>query len=147
LFAAGIGFTRVEDARRFVLETGCDWLSVAVGTIHGPFANLWKDEQKPQARLKLELVEQLSQATGIPLVLHGGSGVRQADLLEGVKRGIGKINVAYEIRQAYEAALRQTGSQAAAQEAVYQRTRWLIGEYYGWAGTRRRVTGPQEGQA
>jgi len=144
LFSAGIGFTRVEDARRFVQETGCDWLSVAVGTIHGPFANAWKDEKKPQARLKLDLVEELSQATGIPLVLHGGSGVRQSDLLEGVKRGIAKINVGTEIRQPYEITLRETGSVKAAQTAVYQRTSWLIGEYFGWAGTRDRVLGNQE---
>lgn len=139
LFSAGIGFTKVDDARRFVRETGCDWLSVAVGTIHGAFANLWKDEKKPQARLKLDLVEELSQATGAPLVLHGGSGVRQADLLEGVRRGIAKINVGTEIRQPYERAMRETGSVAAAQEAVYQRTSWLIREYLGWSGTRSRV--------
>lgn len=141
LFSAGIGFTKPEEARRFVQESGCDWLSVAVGTIHGAFANLWKDEQKPQARLKLDLVSELAQVTGVPLVLHGGSGVRQADLLEGVRRGIAKINVATEIRQPYEAALRAGGSVEAAQEAVYQRTAWLIREYYGWAGTRQRITG------
>jgi ketose-bisphosphate aldolase len=146
LFSAGTGFTKVEEARRFVQESGCDWLSVAVGTIHGPFANLWKDEQKPQARLKLDLVEELSQATGVPLVLHGGSGVRQADLLEGVRRGIAKINVGTEIRQPYEACLRNTGSVEAAQEAVYLRTCWLLKEYFGWAGDRARVLVPPSGR-
>jgi len=139
LFAAGIGFTKVDEATRFVKETGCNWLSVAVGTIHGAFANAWSAEEKPQARLRLDLIEQLSQATGIPLVLHGASGVRQADLLEGVKRGIGKINVGTEIRRPYEETMRTTGDPAAAQEAVYQRTCWLLREYYGWAGTRSMI--------
>ena len=141
LFAAGIGFTKVEEARRFVAETGCDWLSVAVGTIHGAFANAWENEAKPQARLKLDLIEELYRTTGVPLVLHGGSGVRQTDLLAGVRRGVGKINVASEIRKAYEEVLHQGGGPSAAEEAVYQRTCWLIREYYGWAGTRTKVTG------
>lgn len=141
LFEAGIGFTKVEEARRFVAESGCDWLSVAVGTIHGAFANAWENEAKPQARLKLDLIEQIHRATGVPLVLHGGSGVRQADLLEGVRRGVGKINVASEIRKAYEEVVRQGGSSSAAEKAVYRRTCWLIREYYGWSGTRTLVTG------
>jgi ketose-bisphosphate aldolase len=141
LFGQSIGFTKVEEARRFVQETRCDWLSVAVGTIHGAFANLWKDEKKPQARLKLDLIEQLRQATGVPLVLHGGSGVQRDDLLAGVKLGIGKINVATEIRQPYEAMLRESGSLVAAQDVVYRKTCWLISEYFGWAGNRAKLVG------
>jgi fructose-bisphosphate aldolase, class II len=38
LFASGKGFTDVEEARRFVQETGCDWLSVAIGNVHGAIA-------------------------------------------------------------------------------------------------------------
>lgn len=143
LFASGLGFTQVDEAVRFVQETDCDWLSVAVGTIHGAFANAWANEQKPAARLKLDLVEELSQATGIPLVLHGGSGVRQADVLEGVKRGIAKINIGSEIRKAYEAALGERRSIPAAQDSVYDRTCWLIRDYFGWSGTRGSVTGSE----
>lgn len=143
LFASGLGFTRVDEAVHFVQETGCDWLSVAVGTIHGAFANPWAHEQKPAARLKLDLVKALGQATGVPLVLHGGSGVRQADVLEGVKRGIAKINIGSEIRKSYEATLGETGSLPAAQGAVYDRTGWLIRDYFGWSGTRQLVTGIQ----
>ena len=56
------------------------------------------------------------------LVLHGGTGIRKEYLREAMKRGIAKINVGTEIRQAYESAFRETGTVAAAQEAVYQRT-------------------------
>jgi len=141
LFCTGRGFTRVDEAQRFVQETGCDWLSVAVGTVHGAFANAWQNQKKVEARLKLDLIQELSQATGVPLVLHGGSGVRQADLLAGVKCGIAKINVATEIRRPYETTLAETGSVEAAQEAVYQRTVWLLREYFGWAGNRRQIMG------
>lgn len=142
LYASGMGFTDVDEARQFVQETGCDWLSVAIGSIHGAISGVSKDQKKVEARLNLEHLEKLQQATGgIPFVLHGGSGVKQAYLLAAIKQGIAKVNIGTEIRQAYEAALRETGSITTAQEAAYQRTAWLIKEYFGLAGTRRLVTG------
>ena len=59
-------------------------------------------------------------------MLHGGSGVRQEYVLTAMKKGIAKINVGTEIRQAYEQALKSGGSVAAAQDAVYERTVSLI---------------------
>ncbi len=142
LYRTGMGFTNVEDAGRFVKETGCDWLSVAVGNIHGAVSAALKDKKKTEARLSLEHLERLRQAVGIPLVLHGGSGVRRDDLLAGVKRGIAKVNVGFEIRQAYEQALGASrGDVSAARDAVYQRTRWLIRDYFGVAGTGPTVAG------
>jgi ketose-bisphosphate aldolase len=126
LFASGRGFTDVAEARRFVAETGCDWLSVAIGNIHGAIAAGLRDQKKAEARLKLERLDELAAATGIPLVLHGGSGIRREDVLAAFHRGIAKINVATEIRQPYEQILRATGSIAAAQEAVYERTTWVL---------------------
>jgi ketose-bisphosphate aldolase len=139
LFASGLGFTDVDDAGRFVRETGCDWLSVAIGNIHGAVSGVLKDQKKVEARLNLDHLERLRQATGIPLVLHGGSGVKREYLLEAIKRGIAKVNVGLEIRQAYASALKASGSVAAAQDAVYERTSWLIREHFGVAGTRRLV--------
>jgi len=81
LFASGQGFTAVEEARRFAAETGCDWLSVAIGNIHGAISGLAKDQKKVEARLSLDHLAKLRQATGVPLVLHGGSGVRRDDVL------------------------------------------------------------------
>ncbi len=136
LFASGKGFTDVEEAARFVQETGCDWLSVAAGNVHGAISAVLRDQKKVEARLDLEHLKRLAQATGVPLVLHGGSGIRQEYLRAAVREGITKINIATEIRQAYERAWRETGSQAAAQEAVYERTCWLIRDYLGVAGSR-----------
>jgi fructose-bisphosphate aldolase class II len=141
LFESGRGFTDVEEARRFVQETGCDWLSVAIGNIHGAVSGAMKDQKKVEARLNLDHLESLRQATGTPLVLHGGSGVKQEYLLAAIKKGIAKVNIGTEIRQAYESELAESGSATAAQSAVYDRTAWLIGDYFGLAGTRALVSG------
>jgi fructose-bisphosphate aldolase class II len=141
LFESGLGFTDVGEAERFVRETACDWLSVAIGNIHGAISGTLKDKKKVEARLNLDHLERLRQATGIPLVLHGGSGVKREHLLAAIQKGIAKVNIGTEIRQAYESALRVSESVAAAQDAVYERTCWLIRDYFGLAGTRRLVTG------
>lgn len=134
LFASGRGFTPVADAARFVGETGCDWLSVAIGNVHGAIADGLRDQKKVAAHLKLEHLSQLAEATGIPLVLHGGSGVVREDVLAGIKRGIAKINIGTEIRQAYEAGLAE-GGVVKGQETCYERTRWVLRDYLGQSGT------------
>jgi fructose/tagatose bisphosphate aldolase len=131
LFASGKGFTRVDEARRFVAETGCDWLSVAIGNIHGAISEGFKDQKKIAARLNLEHLESLFLATGVPLVLHGGSGIPRDYVLAAFKKGIAKINIGTEIRQVYESNLKTTGKVSSAQTAVYERTCWLIDEYFG----------------
>jgi fructose-bisphosphate aldolase class II len=118
LFASGRGFTDPDEARRFVQETGVDWLSVAIGNIHGAIAGAARTAHKPEARLDLVHLRRIADATQIPLVLHGGSGIQQACILAGVKQGIAKINIGTTLRQAYEAA--RTNSIATAQQAVYR---------------------------
>ncbi len=130
MFASGEGFTKVDQAGRFVAEFGCDWLSVAVGNIHGAISDGLKDQKKIPARLDLDHVENLARASSIPLVLHGGSGIPREYVLASFQKGIAKINIATEIRQVYESALQSTGKVSAAQDAVYERTGWLIGEYF-----------------
>jgi fructose-bisphosphate aldolase class II len=136
LFASGMGFTDAEEAARFVRETGCDWLSVAVGNVHGAISGALRDRKKIAARLDLDHLDRLRQVTSVPLVLHGGSGVERQALLAAVQRGIAKVNVGTEIRQAYERTLRESGSVASAQDAVYERTGWLIRDYFGIVGIR-----------
>ena len=139
MFASGRGFTDVDDARRFVEESGCDWLSVAVGNIHGAISGALRDQKKVEARLNLEHLDALREATNVPLVLHGGSGVQREYVLEGVKRGIAKVNIGTEIRQAYEQAWREADSIDAGREATYERTCWVIRDYFGIAGTRDKL--------
>jgi len=139
LFASGKGFTKVDEAARFVRESGCDWLSVAIGNIHGSISDALKDQKKPDARLNLEHLQKLADATGIPLVLHGGSGVQQQYTLDAAKIGITKINVGTEIRQAYEKTLKATSDVVKAQQAVYDSVTYLVKDYYKIAGIQKQV--------
>jgi fructose-bisphosphate aldolase class II len=148
LFETGMGFTDVAEAKRFVQETRCDWLSVAIGNVHGAVSGALKDKRKVEARLDLGHLVRLRQVTGVPLVLHGGSGVKQKYVLGAISKGIAKINIGTEIRQAYETALRESGRVTAAKDAVYERTCWLIRDYFGLANTRNLVmsdTGKEHG--
>ncbi len=139
LFASGKGFTDPEEAARFVRESGCDWLSVAIGNIHGAISKAARDQKKVEARLALEHLARLAEVTRVPLVLHGGSGIRPEDLRRSFALGIAKINVGTEIRQAYEVGLRESGSEEKGREAVYRRTRSLLSETYRISGSRARL--------
>lgn len=118
LFASRKGFTAPDEARRFVAESGCDWLSVAVGNIHGAISAAGKQKEKPKARIDLEHLSVLNKAAGIPLVLHGGTGITPEYVRGGIGLGIAKINVATAIRQPYERLMNE--SIDSAREAVYQ---------------------------
>lgn len=145
LFESGRGFTDVEEARRFARETECDWLSVAIGNVHGSLSEALKDKQKVAARLNLDCLEQLRWATDIPLVLHGGSGIVRDYVLEAIQRGIAKVNIGTGIRQTYESALEETGRVAKAQDALHAHICHLVDDHYGLAGMRAKVA-PDPGE-
>jgi len=137
IFATKKGFTNLQEAARFVQESGCDWLSVAVGSVHGAVAESLKFQKKPEAKLDIAHIQALYEATGIPLVLHGGSGIKVEYIRRGIEAGIAKINVATEIRQAYLRALEKNPHDIpAAQEAVYQSVREITRDFLGVSGTR-----------
>ncbi len=139
LFSSGKGFTNTDEAKRFVEETGVDWLSVAVGNIHGAISGAAKDQKKVEARINIEHLNRLSQITKIPLVLHGGSGIKQESVLAAIQNGITKINVGTVLRQVYERELKEKGSVMAAQGAVYQEIENLIKNYYHIQGSATRL--------
>jgi ketose-bisphosphate aldolase len=120
LFESGKGFTDPDEAKRFVEETGVDWLSVAIGNIHGAISGAAKSQKKVAARLSIERLDAIREATNVPLVLHGGSGIQKSYVLDAVRHGIAKINIGTVIRQAYENAVAR--SVEAAQQAVYEAT-------------------------
>jgi len=124
LFASGKGFTDPEDAQCFVAESGVDWLSVAVGSVHGAVSKAKRTEKKVEARLSIERLDAIREVVGIPLVLHGGTGIRKEYMIESIKHGIAKINVGTGIRQPYEQA--RSTSIEAAQQAVYDATVWMV---------------------
>jgi fructose-bisphosphate aldolase class II len=77
--------TQVKDASSFFQHTGVDTLAVAIGNVHG----IYKSEPK----LQFQRLMEIKQAVGIPLVLHGGSGLTNSDFRRCISCGIKKINV------------------------------------------------------
>jgi len=128
LFASGKGFTSPEEAKRFVDETKVDWLSVAIGNIHGAVSKAALDDKKVAARLNIEHLEKISDAIGVPLVLHGGSGIVLDYIKAAIKKGITKINVGTQIRQAYESGMREDSIEKG-QQNVYDTVTALINDY------------------
>jgi len=118
LFASGKGFTDPAEARRFVRESGVDWLSVAIGNIHGAISEATRHQKKLEARLNIDHLDRIRAAAGVPLVLHGGSGIQKRFLLEAFRHGIAKINIGTAVRQPYEQNVQRSVGHA--QEAVYQ---------------------------
>ena len=129
IFAKKMGFTKVDEALKFVKESECDWLSVAVGSVHGAIADNLLDQKKPAAKLDVEHIQALRDALNIPLVLHGGSGIEHDYIVNGIKAGIAKINVGTELRQPYERAMREKNDVEYARECVYKRCRELIRDF------------------
>ena len=86
--------TSPEKAKEFVKKTNVDSLAVAIGNVHGIYA------QNPC--LDLDLLSKIKEKTkGTPLVLHGGSGISPNQFKKAIKRGIVKININTEIRKAW----------------------------------------------
>ncbi len=138
LFRSGRGFTDVEEAERLARETGVDWLSVAVGNIHGAISGAATRKKKLEARLNIEHLTKLSERVAIPLVLHGGTGIRLEYVREAVENGITKINVGTALRQAYEACLREGKEAASAQRAVARVVKQHLDDY-GAVGSSARL--------
>ena len=82
--AAGPVYTKPEEAAVFCHETGIDAFAPSFGTAHGIY--------KARPVLDLELVKEISEVTGLPLVMYGGSGVSPEDYRTGIKNGLRKIN-------------------------------------------------------
>lgn len=95
----GVQKTTVEEAVRFVKETGVDMLAPAVSNIHGMLANA------PEPKLDIELIKAIKEVVKIPLVLHGASGNSDEDIRAAIKAGINIIHINTEIRVAWREAL------------------------------------------
>jgi fructose-bisphosphate aldolase class II len=85
-------YTDPDEAEDFVKRTGIDSLAVAVGNAHGDY--------KFPPKLDFERIKTIAQRTGIPLVLHGGSGLADEDFRTAVKEGICKVNIFTDIDKA-----------------------------------------------
>jgi len=86
-------FTDPDEAAVFVEKTGVDFLAVAVGTAHGKY--------KGVPKLNFELLAEIHKKVGIPLVLHGSSGLPGEDIKKAVSLGVRKVNIDTDLREAF----------------------------------------------
>ncbi len=98
----GIEMTSVDDAKKFVEETGVDLFSPAVGNIHGMLKGLKNPE------LNIERIREIKKVVKIPLVLHGGSGISDEDFVNAIESGMSIVHINTEIRKAYREALEKS---------------------------------------
>ena len=86
-------YTDPNQAKDFVERTGVDSLAIAIGTAHGAY--------KKEPKLSLDILDKVRAEVSVPLVLHGASGISNDVIKDSIKRGISKINVATELKDAF----------------------------------------------
>jgi fructose-bisphosphate aldolase, class II len=100
---AAIALTEPDEAEQFAKATGVDTLAVALGSVHGL--------KSKTVSLDLERLKEIRRRVSTPLVLHGSSGVSDADIKKGVGMGLAKVNVATQLSQAFTNAIRDVLNQ------------------------------------
>jgi len=88
--------TDPTEAAEFAATTGIDTLAVALGSVHGM--------TEKHVSIDLERLKAIRAAVAIPLVLHGSSGVNDAEIAEGIRRGLCKVNVATQLNEVFTRA-------------------------------------------
>lgn len=81
----GIIYADPKECQELVQRTGIDTLAPALGSVHGPY--------KGEPNLGFKEMEEIGAATGLPLVLHGGTGIPTKDIQKAISLGTAKINV------------------------------------------------------
>ncbi len=92
-------YTDVAEAQRFVEETGVDYLAISVGIVHGVVPGV-----TPQP-LSITRTRDIRDATGIPLVLHGASGIPEHEVEAAKAAGVHKFNADTDLRHAFRAGM------------------------------------------
>jgi ketose-bisphosphate aldolase len=97
--ASGSHLTEPDEAAEFVRATGVDCLAVSVGNVH-----LLEGREAP---LQLDRIGAVGQAAGVPLVLHGGTGLTAGAIPAVIAGGVAKINVGTGLKRAFLEAMRE----------------------------------------
>ena len=77
-------YTSPTEAVRYVEHTGVDFLAVSIGTVHG--------RMRGEPQLDFDRLQSINQSLGIPLVIHGGTGLSDEQFRKLIERGVSKIN-------------------------------------------------------
>ncbi|MCJ7841292.1 class II fructose-bisphosphate aldolase family protein [Lederbergia sp. NSJ-179] len=93
-------YTDPKDAIVFVEATGVDALAVAIGTNHGQY--------KSKTEVNVPLLKEIDAVVDVPLVIHGGTGVKETDIPELINNGIRKFNVGTELLVAWTKTAKET---------------------------------------
>lgn len=112
--AEGVIYADAKECEELVKRTGIDCLAPALGSVHGPY--------KGEPNLGFAEMEEIGKATGLPLVLHGGTGIPTKDIQKSVSLGTAKINVNTENQIASAKAVREV---LAADAEVYDPRKYL----------------------
>lgn len=110
--------TSKEEALEFVKETGVDMLAPAVGNMHG----MLKGGVDP--KLNIGRIKEISEATSIPLVLHGGSGNSEEDFKNAIANGISIVHINTELRVAFKQGIMKYFSENPDEVAPYKYMRF-----------------------
>lgn len=116
---AGVQLTDPADAKRFAYETGIDMLAPAVGNFHGMLEGN-RELTLEAKKIDPGRIKEISQATGLPLVLHGGSGQGDDEVRAAVKAGVAIVHVNTELRMAYRSGLMKSLSENPDEIAPYK---------------------------
>ena len=92
--------TKPDEAKKFVHDSGIDLLAPSVGNLHGMV-------KSGNPALNPERVSAILEATGTPLVLHGGSGSTDEDFVAVIKAGISLIHISTELRVGYRKGIEE----------------------------------------
>lgn len=95
----GSDYTDPAMAAEFVERTGVSSLAIAFGTAHGFYSKA--------PVLDLERILLVGAQISVPMVMHGGSGLKEEDFVQAVKNGISKVNFATELRNAFSNGIKE----------------------------------------
>lgn len=131
-------YTNPDDATVFVQQTGVDALAISIGSSHGTYP----DGMIPD--FDFERLRHIKKATNKPLVLHGGSGSGEKNILTAVRYGVNKINVGCDFMNANLDAIKNVIEKNPDTnyfdliEAVEKESSDLVRYYIGLAGSANK---------
>jgi len=119
-FEADANYASDQEIERLAHEAGIDCIAVGFGNVHGDYST--------KSNLRWDIYERSRDLGGLPLVLHGGSGLTDAEFDRAIKAGTAKINISTELKKAYAAVVadaevrgRLSSSPSALHDALFER--------------------------